>query len=39
MHGGLSTGPKTYEGRARAAANIGLLYDRNTGEYLKARSG
>lgn len=26
-HGGLSTGPKTYEGRKRSALNIGKNYD------------
>ncbi|MEM8608402.1 MAG: HGGxSTG domain-containing protein [Myxococcota bacterium] len=38
LHGGLSTGPKTPEGKARAAAAIGLQYDAAIDQYVKPRA-
>jgi hypothetical protein len=37
MHGGLSTGPRTIEGKRRSAANIGCVYDESSGRFRASR--
>lgn len=38
-HGGLSTGPRTLEGKKRSAAALGLVYSESTGRSYKPSEG